>query len=211
MANLGKYGGRTRVAVVDSDDDTRRYLKDVLQSGGYFTLLGEFSNAREALIALPRLRPNLGFLDVRLPDMDGIQFIRELRRLMPLLKIVILSEKRDKKSFDRAIAAGAVWYLVKPLDPDQLIVTLRFLSAEMPEPLDISPIKSLTKPTAILNPREKAVLNKLAEGLFYKEIPDALGISYTALRKCQHGLFAKLKVCNRSEAVNAWLQIRANC
>jgi DNA-binding NarL/FixJ family response regulator len=196
---------------VDDDADTRLCFRDILQSEKSFTYAGGFSSAAEALTAIPRLRPDLALMDIRLPDMDGIECAKQLKRFMPSLKVIIVSGNRDRDSLDRSLAAGAVTYLIKPVDPDQLIAIVRCRSAPANEVIKNTAASLEKDATVLLNPREKAVLGKLAEGLLYKEIADALGISYTALRKSQHRIFKKLHVGNRSEAIGIWLQHRNNC
>jgi DNA-binding NarL/FixJ family response regulator len=206
MENIGKFGRRVRVAVVDDDENTHLRFKGVLQSREGFIFAGGFSSGKEALTGIPCLRPDLAFLDIRLPDIDGIECAKRLRRFMPSLKVIILSGNRDIESFERSLDAGAVAYLIKPVDPDQLFVTLRFRSSQANAKLKERPISLKKAAMDTLNPREKAVLGKLAEGLLYKEIPDALDISYTAFRKSQQSIFRKLRVGNRSEAACIWLQ-----
>jgi DNA-binding NarL/FixJ family response regulator len=206
MAKAENQDGRMRVAVVDDDTDTRIWLKDVLQSEKRFNFAGGFSSAAEALATIPRLRPDMVLVDIKLPDMGGIECARRLRQLMIRIKVVTVSGNRETEWFDRAFEAGAVAYLIKPFDPAQLIATLRFVAGPMNKAFRIPAEKSRTRSTSILNPREQCVLSKLAEGLLYKEISDVLGISYAAVHKCQHSIFKKLQVSNRSEALRAWLK-----
>lgn len=206
MAKVESQDGHTRVAVVDDDADTRLWFKDILQSEKKFNFAGGFSTAADALTALPRLRPNLAILDINLPDMDGVKCTSRLKQLMASLRVVIVSGNRETEWVDRSFDAGAAAYLIKPLDAAQLIATLRFVARPTKETVRKPAKKSWAGPTAGLNFRERHVLHKLAEGLLYKEIADSLGISYAAVHKCQHNIFKKLRVSNRSEAMRAWLQ-----
>lgn len=199
MANTGAIDGRARVAVVDDDEDTRLWLKDVLQSGTEYALAGAFSSAREALTAIPRLQPGLALMEIGLPDLNGIECTRRLRRTMPELKVVMISGSCGKTWLDASIAAGAASFLIKPVDEKQLLATLRFASASQKQKK-----LAISKKDLRLSPRERDVLASLAEGLLYKEISQKLGISYGAVHKYQHNLFRKLSVSNRSEAIRAW-------
>jgi len=210
MAAGKTLDGRMRVAVVDDDADTCIWFKDVLQSETTLEFVGEFSSARAVLTAMPCLQPDLVLLDIKLPDMDGVECTRSLRQLMAHLRVVIVSGNREAEWFDRSFEAGAVAYLIKPLAAAQLIATLRFIARSMNETIGRPPKKSEAGPTSALNKRERYVLSKLAEGLLYKEIADALGISYAALHKSQHNVFKKLHVSNRSEAIRAWLRNGGN-
>jgi CheY-like chemotaxis protein len=155
MAKVKTLDGRTRVAVVDDNADTRLWFRGILQPEKKFNFAGGFSTAGEALTAIPCLQPDMVLLDLNLPDMDGIKCTRRLRQLMARLRVVIVSGNREAEWFDQAIDAGAVAYLIKPLDPAQLIATLRFVAGSMNETIGISPKKSGTDPTAALNPRER--------------------------------------------------------
>ena len=203
MAKIGIVKTRMRVAVVDDDEDTRLYLKDVLQSTDSFNFAGGFSSGAEALARMPDLRPDFALMDIGLPDLNGIECTKRLKRAMPHLKIVVMSGRREAGWFDASLNAGAAAYLVKPMDTDQLVATLWFAAVKNQPP---GAARWNPGAKAVLNPREKEVLRKLAEGLLYKEISEALGISYAAVHKCQHKIFKKLRVTNRSEAVRVWLQ-----
>jgi DNA-binding NarL/FixJ family response regulator len=208
MARIGTTDGRLRVAVVDDDDDAQSCFKGILQFEKSFSYAAGFSSAGEALTGLPCLEPDLALVDISLPDLDGIECARRLMWVMPGLRIVMVSSHRETSWFDRSLEAGAVAYLVKPIDPAQLIATLRFIAVRAHEPIAAlaeKPKNGVKLPFS-LNQRERDVLTKLAEGLLYKEISEALGISYTAVHKCQNRIFRKLQVSNRSEAVRLWLQ-----
>lgn len=206
MAKNGTTGGRLSVAVVDDDEDACLYFKGIFQSEKSFTFTAAFSSANEALAGLPCLQPDFVLVDISLPDIDGLECTKRLKRLMPNLTVVIVSRYRETSWFDRSMKAGAAAYLVKPIDPAQLIATLRFAVGNGEEPIRIPPEKSHKDFGFILSEREREVLIKMAEGLLYKEISEALGISYTAVHKCQYRLFKKLHVGNRSEAVRLWLE-----
>src|SRR5208283_3416567 len=108
--------------------------------------------------------------------------------------------------------AGADAYLIKPIVVDQFLATLRFTLVGRTEVRkgaqksgqNIFPAAPSGN-CARLSPREKQVLENLADGLLYKEISDKLGISYAAVHKYQHRVFQKLQVSNRSEAIRLWL------
>jgi DNA-binding NarL/FixJ family response regulator len=207
MAMVNDLGGYTRVAVVDDDADTRLFLKDIILSEKNYIFTGAFSTAKEALTAIPKLRPDLAVIDISLPDLNGVECTKRLKEIVPALKVVIVSGNRERNWFDRSLEAGAVTYLIKPVDPSQLIATLRFVIGSANGPARIQPGQSKKYSMPILNDREREVLNKLAEGLLYKEIADVLGISYAAVHKCQHTVFRKLHVANRAEAMRVWLQM----
>jgi DNA-binding NarL/FixJ family response regulator len=199
MASKGEIDRRARVAVVDDDEHTRLWLKDILQSRTEFAFVGGFSSASRALTAFPRLQPDLALMDIGLPDMNGVECTRRLRQTMPQLKVVMISGKCDTNWLDASMAAGAASFLIKPVDAEQLLAILKFATNNQGQ----GDFKNRKKDLR-LSPRERDVLAGLAEGLLYKEISQKLGISYGAIHKYQHNIFRKLSVSNRTEAVLAW-------
>ena len=200
MANVDVPHAPVRIAVVDDDEDTRLWFKDILQSAEHFNLAGSFINAADALADIPRLQPDLTLMDIRLPDLNGIECTKRLRQVLPGLKIVMITGTHEQIWVDASLQAGVTAYLIKPICGDQLMVTLQFAIRNATTE---TPQKKL-----FLSPRENQVLEGLAEGLLYKEISQKLGISYAAVHKYQHNIFKKLRVTNRSEAIRVWLENR---
>src|SRR5215469_18273590 len=95
MRKVKSVSGPMRVAVVDDDEHVRYFLQSVLKSAKYFSFAGSFSNATEALVGIPKLRPDLALMDLRLPDLDGLECTRRLKLSMPDLKIVVITGSID--------------------------------------------------------------------------------------------------------------------
>lgn len=210
MATKGNSTTHQRIVVVDDEKDTCLYFQDVLQAAEDFRFAGSFANARDALNGIPRLQPDLVLMDIRLPDLDGIECTKRLKHAMPRLKIIIVTGRHDENAVRRSLQAGANDFLIKPVSAEQCLATLKFAAAKRmetePNPEKSSDSFSSSSTTCLpISPRENEVLESLADGLLYKEISDRLGISYTAVRKYQHKLFQKLHVTNRSEAIRLWL------
>jgi len=175
MAKIEIVSCRTDVAIVDDDENIRLSLKDILQSTGDFNFAGGFSNAGEALARLPDLRPDLALMDIRLPDLNGIECTKQLRQCLPDLKIVFVTGIHDPVWVEASLSAGAAAFLFKPFAPDQLLATLTYAASASwktdSRSKEMENIHPLKKGVAIsLNLREKEVLKYLAAGLLYKEI-----------------------------------------
>jgi DNA-binding NarL/FixJ family response regulator len=206
-----------RVLVVDDDLATRLHVKEILQSADEFKLVGEFSNADEALTQVTQLRPSLVLLGVRIPGFKNIEYICQFKRILIGLKIIVTTATANVELLESSLLAGAESCLVKPITAGQCLATLKFAGhrqldgdAKPSQPaLDISGGASARKCLG-LSQREVDVLRGLAEGLLYKEIAAKLGISYSAVHKYQHRVFEKLRVSNRSEAINVWLHAAAD-
>jgi DNA-binding NarL/FixJ family response regulator len=207
-------GGLMQVAVVDDDDSTRVYFKDIIQSVDDLRFAGQFSNATEALVGIPLLRPDLVLMDFCMPDLNGIECAKQLKCAMPHLKIIIMTGSHNLSSVEWSLRAGASAYLIKPITMDQCLATLRFVAVSEieinPKPKKsgrMVPPSNSSRTHLPLSPREKEVMAGLAEGLLYKEISEKLGISYSAVHKYQHKIFEKFQVSNRSEAIRLWLDL----
>jgi DNA-binding NarL/FixJ family response regulator len=201
-----------RVLVVDADSATRLRVKEILQSVDDFTLAGDFSNADEALNHVLRLQPDLVLLGVRIPGFKDIEYIRQFKRILIGLKIIVTTATANVELLESSLLAEAESCLVKPITAGQCLATLKFAGhrqldgdAKPLQPaLNFSGVTSARKCLG-LSQREVDVLQGLAEGLLYKEIAAKLGVSYSAVHKYQHRLFEKLRVSNRSEAITVWL------
>jgi DNA-binding NarL/FixJ family response regulator len=194
---------RTGVAVVDDDPDARLCLEDILREAEHFSCAGSFSNANDALHGIPDLHLRLVLMDINLPDVNGIECAKQLKRILPDVKIVMVSGLHEESWIEKSLQAGADAYLVKPVTPDQFLATLKCAIAERKlggSNRDLSP-----ETAQLLTPREIEVMRCLADGLLYKEISDKLKISVSAVHKHQHTIFQKFRVANRSEAIRKWL------
>jgi two-component system, NarL family, response regulator LiaR len=201
-----------RVAVVDGNEDSRFYFRDVFQTTEDFRFAKGFSNANEALAGIPQLRPELVIMDLYLPDLNGAECIKRLKRIMPDLIVIVITGTQNAKLVERSWQAGAVAYLTKPVSSDQCLATLRFIAVDRTktspgsqESRQESFFMARSEICSTLSPRESEVMKSLANGLLYKEISGSLGISYSAVHKHQHNIFQKLQVSNRSEAMRLWL------
>jgi two-component system uhpT operon response regulator UhpA len=200
-----------QVAIVDDDESVHLCLNNILQFSDSFRFAGSFSNAAQALTGLPALSPHLALIDVCLPDLNGIKCAKRLKQTMPRIKIVIVISAHETNWVTTSREAGAVACLVKPFIPEQLVATLTFASIDPAydgpnvRRKRNGPVRALNGAADFqLNQREEEVLRNLAEGLLYKEISDKMGISYAAVHKCQHRIYKKLEVSNRSEAIKIW-------
>ena len=211
-------GGRRsilRVAVVDDDEDMREFLKSILENAEEFGCVGCFSNATDALVEIPRVRPEIALMDIRLPDLSGIECTRRLKPLTPRLKVIMVSGFLDSSSIKESRQAGADNYLTKPISMEQCLATLRFTAFGPPrferKPRELKPTTSHPGPSGtpgLLTARETAVMKCLAQGLRYKEIEDELHLSHAVVKKLQHRAYVKLGASSCIEALNRLLTIQ---
>ena len=204
-----------RVALVEDNDDLRLSMKKLLQRSTRVRVVADYPDAESALADLARHKPDVVLMDVKLPKMDGVECVRLLKAILPGVLVVMLTVHDDNDSLFNSILAGADGFLLKDTVPSRLVeaieevrnggspmtpqiarrIVQRFRKGE-PEP---AIVESLT-------PREREVLEQLALGNRYKEISDQLGISLDGIRFHIRGVYNKLHVHSRTEAVLKFLK-----
>lgn len=134
--------GVIRVFLLDDHEIVRRGVADLLTNDPGITVVGEAKNAAEAVARIPALRPDVALLDVRLPDGDGVSVRRDVRSLVPELKVVMLTSYSDDEALFEAIMAGASGYLLEQVLGQDLVRAVRTVAAG----------GSLLDPTATTHP-----------------------------------------------------------
>lgn len=203
------------VSIVEDNPDYRLGISYVLKASPGIVVLGEFASAEAFFKAQPASVPDVVLMDLGLPGMAGIEAIELLRTRAPRVQAVVLSVHEDDEHVFRAICAGAVGYLTKPVMPDKLLeaVEAAFGGGTPMSPhiarrvLDM--FRQYTPPRHAdynLTEREIGVLERLVDGNGYKEIADALFISVYTVRAHLRNIYEKLHVHSKSQAVSKALQ-----
>jgi len=203
------------VSIVDDEADLREHIAGYLAAAGNIRCKSAYASAEEALKLLPKDRPDVILMDINLGEMDGIECVRRLSVLMPEAQVLMLTVFEDTEQIFRALAAGASGYLLKRMPPKKLLEAIEEVSAggsPMSAPIARKVVHSFkTSPAqgnemGDLSPREKSVLDGLAEGLAYKQIADQLGVSIHTVRNYIRRIYEKLHVRSRTEAVAKFLR-----
>ena len=199
------------IAIVEDLDEVRDGLKNFISLSQDFKVLNTFKSAEDAIIDLPRLKPDIVIMDINLPGMNGIECIRRIKDKSTDTQFMMFTVyENDEKVFE-ALKAGASGYLLKNTGLVQLIESLKELhNGGSPMSANIArklvtlfrDPKSETHNLEILSQRENEILQLLAKGLLYKEIADQLSISVSTVRQHIHHIYEKLHVQNRTEAIN---------
>lgn len=204
-----------RVAIVDDEGELREQIAAYVDHAPGFRCVRACASAEEALRWLPQDRPDVVLMDINLGAMDGIECVRRLKPQLPETQIVMLTVFEDTERIFRALAAGATGYLLKRLAPPRLLDAIREVHAggsPMSAPIARKIVTSFQQPpprpdpAAELSPREREVLEGLAEGRAYKEIADKLGVSIHTVRNYIRRIYEKLHVRSRTEAVAKFLR-----
>ena len=197
---------------------------EIINSDPECACVGAYGSGEEALEKASRVKPQVAVMDINLPGMDGIECVRQLSAILPTLQIVMLTVYQDTDNLFRALAAGAHGYLVKPARARDLLAAIRDIhrgGAPMTSALArkvVDAFRNQAKPAAAslnaapvagesdeLAPREKEVLDLLAQGFSYKEIADKLNVSFATVHTYVLRIYKKLHVRSKNAAVARWL------
>ena len=204
-----------KVSIVDDEADLRENIAGFVDASPGFHALGVHASAEEALIRLPREKPDVVLMDINLGGgMSGIECVRQLKPLLPETQIVMLTVFEDTDKIFSALAAGASGYLLKRLAPAKLLEAIREVhegGSPMSAPIARKVVQSLRAAPpapgeAALSAREREVLDRLAEGLAYKQIAERLSLSIHTVRNYIRRIYEKLHVQSRTEAVAKYLR-----
>ena len=200
-----------RIVLIEDHADFRESVSMVLQQRGHYECVGEFSNMEDALEEFRGgLKTDLVLSDLGLPGMSGIDGIRHIREMLPLVQILVLTAFTDKAKVFAALEAGAHGYLVKAGSATRLISTLEEVLAGG-TPLDpkiagmiLQTFRQISPVTdgEALSEREREVLQLSAKGLTRQEVADRLGISQYTVTDYIKRSFEKLHVRNLPSAVS---------
>ncbi|HMJ26286.1 MAG TPA: response regulator transcription factor [Pyrinomonadaceae bacterium] len=193
---------RIRILIVDDHSVVREGLVSLVKRKSDMVVVGEGSNGREAVDLWKEHRPDVTLLDLRMPVLDGVGAIKEIRELDENAQIVVLTTYDGDEDIYRAIKAGAKAYLLKDTARDALVETVRRVHAGetyLPPQLAAKLAERLSGQA--LSPREIEVLQRMAAGKSNKEIGAELFISEGTVKTHLKNIFSKLDVVSRTEAV----------
>ena len=203
--DLGGHSQKVRIRVLIADDHgvVREGLASMInRNRADMTVVGEASNGREALDLWQQELPDVTLLDLRMPEMDGVDVIKEIRAKDKSARIIVLTTFDGDEDIYRAIRAGAKGYLLKDITREALMDSIRRVHmGETCVPLHL--IAKLTDRVSgeTLSERELEVLRLMAKGKSNKEIATALFISEGTVKSHGKSIFAKMNVTTRTEAV----------
>jgi DNA-binding NarL/FixJ family response regulator len=204
-----KQGSR-RVAIVEDDGGLRSQLEEVLKSAERVVFVGSYCSAEEALEGIPKVKPDVILMDIKLPGMSGIECVARLRKHLPAAHVIMLTVYEDSDRIFQALQAGADGYLVKSSPTETLLEAIDDVykgGSPMSSHIARKVVRQFRQASpehseaGNLAPREKEVLDLLACGYVYKEIADRMGIGMETVKTYVKSICKKLHVRNRLEAV----------
>jgi DNA-binding NarL/FixJ family response regulator len=199
-----------RILIVDDQELVRTGFRLILTTRGV-DVVGEAANGAAAVAAARRLRPDVVLMDIRMPDMDGIEATRRIIAADPRCRVIMLTTFNLDRYVYEALASGASGFLLKDVTPEHLAAAVRLVLTG-----DALLAPSITRrlverfasgPPAVhrdltgLTPREREVLALLGRGLSNVELAGALTLSEATVKTHVARIFAKLGLRDRAQAV----------
>jgi DNA-binding NarL/FixJ family response regulator len=199
----------TKIAIVENKKEIRESLRELVLLDPANRCVCTCETAEEALDLIPKHKPDVVLMDIQLPNLSGIECTVLLKRMMPSVRIIIITTYEDKDRIFKALRAGACGYLLKRYLRSEIIHAIREVrqgGAPMSREIARKVIASFQEPRAIaaemknLTRREMEVLKLLTEGFSNKEIAERYSLSGGTVRWHLQHVYRKLHVHTRTEA-----------
>ena len=208
-----------RILLVDDQTLIRQGIRLLLAGEPDLEVVGEAGNGRQALEMVSSLKPDVILMDVRMPEMDGVNATREISARFPSCAVIILTTFDDDETIFEGLRAGARGYLLKDINADEMTAAIRTVATggaliqpsitrkvlaeftRLTSPLSQPGSSSSQILIEPLTEREMEVLRLLAEGLSNKEIAGRLVITEGTVKNHVSNLIAKLNVRDRTQAI----------
>lgn len=194
-----------RILIVDDHSVVRQGLRMFLNLEDDFEIVGEAGNGAEALEKVAALQPDVVLMDLVMPVMDGVTATEKIRQAHPDTEVIALTSVLEDTSVVNAVRAGAIGYLLKDTEADELRKAIKAAAAGQ---VQLSPkaaerlMREIRAPESPekLTERETEVLRLLARGKANKEIASELHISETTVKTHVSNIMMKLEVSSRTQA-----------
>ena len=199
-----------KVSIVEDDQKAREIFMDWVNHVSGFRCVSGHGSAEDALETMPKLSPQVVFMDINLPGMNGMECVRRLKPVLPETQFVMLTVYEDSDHIFQALQSGATGYLLKRTPRAELVAAMKDVHAGG-SPMTTNIARKVVKafhqvaaPQAAvseLSARESEVLHLLAQGFLYKEIAENLNVAVPTVNTYIRRIYEKLHVRSRSQAV----------
>jgi len=206
------------VSIVEDDDLVRESVAILIGGADGFSCAGAYATAEDALEHIPGKRPDVVLMDIRLPNLSGVECVRRLKQLSPAIQVIMLTMYDDDSAVFEALQAGASGYLLKRTPHVQILAAIEevhrggspmssAIARKVVQFVHRAPAANPAAGPALphFSPRENEILAYLAKGYRYKEIAETLGIDIETVRTHLRRIYEKLQVGSRTEAVVKFL------
>jgi DNA-binding NarL/FixJ family response regulator len=211
---------RTRIVLVDDHALFRLGMRHLLEKEADLEVIGEAEDARSAIDMAVDQNPDVVLMDLSLPSPGGIEATQRIKRQMPTTAIIVLAAAEDEDSLFDAIKAGAAAFVLKEVNPADLVAVIRRVASGeylindkvFSRPAVASRVLKEFRELAIygqeaapifapLSPREVEILDNIAQGMTNKQVAYALSISEQTVKNHMSSILRKLSVNDRTQAV----------
>lgn len=205
---------KIRLLIVDDHKVVRNGLKIYISLYDDVKVVGEAKNGRQAIERCAQLQPDVVLMDLVMPEVDGPTAIRQIRAQFPAIQIVVLTSFEEEELVQKAMAAGAIGFLYKDVEEEELIDAIRAANEGRPV-LVPEAMQALVKQAASqgnnsalesLTPREEEILTLVAQGMTNPQIAEHLVLSPSTISFHMNNILNKLQVRTRAEAVAIAIQ-----
>ncbi|MBI2925863.1 MAG: response regulator transcription factor [Verrucomicrobia bacterium] len=199
-----------KVSIVEDEECVRSVLAMYLRSCGDVWLVSAHETAEEALVSIPRAKPQVVLMDILLPGMDGIECTSRLKAILPDLKIVVLTGVSKEEAVLNAFRAGASGYLLKPFGMSECVSAIREvvsggapLAAKAAQFLLNSFRRYDGQPELVkqLTERERQVIDLFRRGYRNRAVAKELNVEVSTIETHAHHIYERLGVHSRTEAI----------
>lgn len=194
-----------RVLIADDHNVVRAGLEQLLGGADDIEIVAAVSNGAEAVDMCARHDPDVVLMDLNMPELDGIEATRRIGAAQPRTRVVVLTSFSDRDRILAALDAGAIGYLLKDAEPEELVQGIR-AAARGDSPLApkaagaVIQARVAARPAEELSGREREILVLVGEGLANKQIARRLGISEKTVKVHLTNAFRRIGVEDRTQA-----------
>jgi DNA-binding NarL/FixJ family response regulator len=181
-------------------------LAAIINAQPDMTVVGEASNGRQALELFEKQLPDVTLIDLRMPELGGVDAIKQIRAKHPHAIFIVLTTYQGDEDIHKALKAGAQGYLLKGMPHDDLLDAIRRVRAGVQYlPASVKETLANRTPGSDLSPRELQILELIVKGLSNKQIADKLGITEGTVKWHVNAILGRLNVSDRTQAAVAAL------
>ncbi len=198
------------VSIVEDDPQVRSSLAKLIDSSPGYRCVSRHGSAEDALLEIPKVKPEVVLMDINLPGLNGVECVRRLKPQLPGAQMIMLTVYQNTEHIFNALAAGATGYMLKQTPPAELLLAIKEVhggGSPMSSHIARKIVQSFQHTATAsaeaesLSPREAEVLELLAKGFLYKEIAEQMKVSYATVHTHIRHIYEKLHVRSRTEAV----------
>lgn len=210
---------KLKVMLVDDHEVVRQGLKALIEAEDDLEVVGEASTGKEAIDLVRTYHPDVVVMDVRMPEVSGVEACREIRNQSADVQVIMLTSFSDDEALFNSIMAGAAGFVLKQIRGRDLIEAIRHVGAgnslldpgvtkRVLERLKKAKFDEKDPKLSRLSPQEERIVDLVADGLTNRQIADRIKLSEKTVKNYVSAILQKLEVARRSEAASYVARVR---